>query len=182
MVRDLEALLADLGSNPLQALAVHWLSLFHSFGRIPQRSEIDPLQFPSLLRYVWLFSAEADGDFRVRLCGEAFSDWYGFNPKGKTFKEICLPAVLPILQSFARQVVDTPCVVLHQAESIMPDWLEPAGFTRIGFPIADSSGAIRYLAGATKFDKHYFNGKGASASEIKRESIYLIPQGGAAKP
>lgn len=174
--RDLDDLVADLQHSPLQPLAAHWLDLFRRRQTVPSRSDLDPLQFPHLLKSAWLFSAEETGDFRVRLCGEQFADWYGFNPTGKTFRDICTPAVLPLLQAFARRVIDTPCIILQRVESKMPGWNEPAGFYRIGLPVAGRQADVCHLVGATLFDTRYYNGLGAESSQIRHEACYrLVP-------
>jgi hypothetical protein len=174
--RPFELLIDDLRKPALRTLAGHWLERFSQDGGIPSLRAIDPLSFAGILKDVWIFSAEPDGDFRVRLCGETFTDWYGFNPMHRTFRDICSPEVLPVLTGFARDVIAGPSVVYHRMASVMPDWLDPASFERIGFPLCDDDGGIRHLIGVTSFDARFFNGKGAVRSRLEFSYRYPVPQ------
>ncbi|MEK9970131.1 MAG: PAS domain-containing protein [Ferrovibrio sp.] len=171
---DLDAIVASLEGQPLHALVAHWVDLFKQRDAIPRRKDLDPLQFPRLLKHAWIFDAEPDGDIRVSLAGETFTDWYGFNPMGRSLRDICRPSVLEVIEDFVRRIVDTPAILLHSVQSVMPNWDEPAGFIRIGLPLAGAGGTVCHVLGATLFDKRYFNGLGAVSSSVTKETSYRI--------
>jgi hypothetical protein len=177
MVRPLSSLIEDLQQPALKALADHWTTLYEQRGAIPALHDVDPLCFPRVLKDVWIFSATRNGEFRVRLSGESFTEWYGFNPMGHTLSEVCSPEVLPVLRELAQQVTATPCVILQRMTSVMPGWFQAASFDRLGLPLADDDGVIRHLIGATVFDTRYFNGKGAASTRKLSETVYAIHPG-----
>src|SRR5690606_6002632 len=117
MERPLSGLLDDLTQPALQQLARHWLSLRDRHGAIPPLRAIDPLQFPALMKDAWIVDADPDGGFRFRLAGETLAEWYGYNPKGRTFLEVCSPAIAPVLTSFAQRIVQGPAITFHRMSS-----------------------------------------------------------------
>lgn len=171
---DLDAVVTSLKGHPVHALVAHWADLFKQREAIPRRQDLDPLQFPRLLKHAWIFDAEVDGEIRVSLSGETFTEWYGFNPAGRTLRNICGPNVLEVIENFVRRIIDAPSILMHSVQSVMPNWGEPAGFIRIGLPLADTDDNVCYVLGVTLFDKRYFNGLGAISSSVTKETSYRI--------
>lgn len=175
MERPLYSLLDDLTNPALQQLARHWLALREQHGGVPPLCGIDPLRFAQLMKDSWIIDAEEDGGFRFRLAGETLAEWYGYNPKGRTFREVCSPAIAPILTEFARRVVQGPALTFHRMESTMPGWEIPSSFERMGLPLSDAEGRVRHLIGATVFDRHHYNGRGAETTRLEFEHWYPVP-------
>lgn len=176
MDRPLSGLLDDLKHPALLQLARHWLSLRDSHGGIPPLRALDPMQFAPVMKDSWIVDAEPDGGFRFRLAGETLVEWYGHNPKGRTFLEVASPAVAPVLTSFARRVVQGPAITFHRMSSTMPGWEIPSSFERMGLPLGDNEGRVRHLFGATVFDRHYYNGRGAVTTKMEFEYWYPLAE------
>lgn len=174
MNRPLVALNEDIGHPALRSMAAHWLTLHERTGGIPRLRDIDPLRFTAAMKDAWVIDAEPDGEFRFRLSGETLVEWYGYNPKGRTLREICTPALFKVLDSNSRRMVDGPAILYHRMRSWMPDRSDPASFERIGLPLSDMEGHVRHLLGATCFDRHVFNGKGAISTEVEFEYVYEL--------
>lgn len=79
----------------LQRLFRHWLALSVD-GRVPLRRAIDPLAFRDLMPNLQLLDVGATpDDLRYRLVGSNISAVFGFEPRGKTRREIRQTHVSP---------------------------------------------------------------------------------------
>lgn len=169
------ALLDDLQQPGLRRLAAHWLDLYRQTGAVPALRNLDPLGFSTMLKHVWIVETGDDGQFRIRLAGEILTEWYGTNPKGRSFKEMFSPQMLPLLNAIARRVIDGPSATWHRMRTTMPQRSEPAGFERLALPMTGTDGRVRYIFGATVFDDPLDNGRGGLQTVLEREVWYGIP-------
>jgi hypothetical protein len=166
----------DMPAGPLQALARHWLDLYRrAGGRVPTLRAVDPLQFGCALADAWIIDAAEDGRFYFRLCGETLAEWYGFNPRGRAFEDVLNPQALPVATAQTRAVLSRPMAVYQRQFARIADRSEPAGFSRIGLPLAGDDGRIRHMLGATHFHRPVLNGRGSIGVEPDFECVYAIP-------
>ena len=70
----------------------YWQGLCDRLGRLPSRSDIDPVRVHTHLPFVSLYSQDADGRFRVRLAGTGFWNFYGSEITGRRVDDLPLPA------------------------------------------------------------------------------------------
>lgn len=79
----------------LLRLFQYWLGLSED-GRVPRRRDIDPLAFPDLMPNLQLLDVGATpDDLRYRLVGSEIAAAFGFEPRGKTRREIREARVAP---------------------------------------------------------------------------------------
>lgn len=171
----IDRMVDDLRLQPLRPLVQHWLALYRASGAVPALHDLDALQFAPSMRHAWIIDAEADGNFRFRLSGEALSEWYGFSLKGKRYEEVFPAVTLPSVSAATLRVLQTPAGVYQSMTARMPDWTEPARYERIGLPLRNSSGGIAHMLGATLFEKPpAYNGKGSIDTALDTEYWYDI--------
>lgn len=176
MNRPIDRIGDDVPPGPLQVLVRHWLDLYHrAGGRVPALRAVDALQFGPALKDAWIIDAGADGRFRFRLCGETLADWYGFNPRGRAYEEVFHAQALPQVIAQTRMVLDRPMAMFQRQSAVIADRSAPAGFCRVGLPLADAEGRVRHMLGATRFDEVVFNGRGSIATWPEFECGYVIP-------
>ncbi len=93
----------------LQRLYATWSSK-HRAGLLPARTDVDPLDFPELLPFIFLVDVERDGDgqrFRYRLLGTRLFDSLGEDATGKLVEET-FPAHYAVeINAVYRQVAES---------------------------------------------------------------------------
>lgn len=177
MTRPLASLLENLTLPGHRAVAQHWLALYRAAGnRVPTLSSLDPLQFPAALADSWIVDLAEDDRFRFHLLGQNMISWRGSNAKGMSFEEIYPPDVLPLVNGMARRVIGQPAISYQQMQSQIRDWSLPIPIERIALPMADGSGRIRHLFGATIIKGRPGQGGGGERIELQRDDWYPVAQ------
>jgi hypothetical protein len=177
VTRPLASLLESLTLPGHRAVAQHWLALYRAAGsQVPALSSLDPLQFPAALADSWIVDLAEDGRFRFHLLGQNMISWRGSNAKGMSFEEIYPPEVLPLVNGMARRVIEQPAISYQQMQSRIRDWSLPIPVERVSLPMADGSGRIRHLFGATIIKARPGQGGGAERIELQRDDWYPVAQ------
>lgn len=154
MDRPLATLLDDLDLPGHRAVAQHWLTLHTRTGAIPTLAEIDPLNFSKALADAWIVDLTDDGRFRFRLMGETLIAWYGRNTRGLYYEDLFPAAVVSLLITQSRQVLERPCAGFQRVHTHAPDLHMPRSFERLTFPLRDKSGGrIRHILGNSIFNR-----------------------------
>ena len=104
--------------------------------------------------------------FRMRLVGEDINRLYGRNVTNCMFEEIITPTLLPDVMQRYRRVVEDPSI-MHCAGNIYLASDRSEVGERLVLPLADESGAIRHVIGASVYRMELRAGEGP----ITRESM-----------
>jgi hypothetical protein len=177
VTRPLASLIDALTLPGHRAIARHWLALYRDAGnQVPALSRLDPLQFAAALADSWIVNFCEDGRFRFHLLGQNMIRWRGANAKGMSFEEIYPVEVLPIVNGMARRVIEQPAISYQQMQSQIRDWSLPIPVERIALPMADSSGRIRHMFGATVIRARPGQDGGGERIELQRDDWYPVAQ------
>ena len=149
---ELESVLRVLHDDRLKRLARYW---FDKRGArlVTRRDDIDPLEMPWILPFVWLYDYESDtGRFRCRLAGEEVRVMYRMNIVGRYLDEFILAKSWPRIDAHYRGVVETPAIG-HAIGQVYLTSLDRSGIgERVVMPLSDSSGeTVTMLLGATAY-------------------------------
>ena len=157
---------AHVKDERLRRLLKHWMAC-RGEGLIPKRAAIDPTAIGPILASVWMcdYLPESRG-FRMRLAGEDIHRLYGRNVTQCLFEEIIAPALLPDLLRRYRRVVEEPAVMHCGGHIYLASDRSEVG-ERLVLPLADDSGAIRHVIGASVYRMNLQAGEGP----ITRESM-----------
>ena len=147
----------------------HWLDC-RGDAVAPRRSAIDATAIAPILAGVWLCDYEPAGRrFRMRLAGETINDLYGRNITQCYFEEIIEPTLLDDMLRRYRRVVEEPAI-LHCAGHIYLASQRSEVGERLVLPLADESGAIMHVIGASVYKANLPPREGP----ITRESMVEI--------
>jgi hypothetical protein len=143
----------------LRRLLRHWLER-RGGGVAPRRSAIDPTAIGPILSSVWMCDYEpADRRFRMRLAGEDINRLYGRNVTQCYFEEIIAPALFSDLVERYRRVVEEPAIMHCGGHIYLASDRSEVG-ERLVLPLADDSGAIRHVIGASVYRMELKAGEG----------------------
>jgi len=143
----------------LRRLLQHWIAR-RAGALLPKRSAIDPTAIGPILASVWMCDYLPDGRrFRMRLVGEDINRLYGRNVTNCMFEEIITPTLLPDLMHRYRRVVEDPSI-MHCAGNIYLASERSEVGERLVLPLADESGAIRHVIGASVYRMELRAGEG----------------------
>lgn len=174
MEHGLASLIVDMPDAKLQAVARHWMTLHYAVGGIPSLRQLDPLQFRLALADIWILDLHDDGMPRVRLAGETLADWFGRCLKGLPLDAIYNANTLPVVLGMARQVSETPAILLQQARNLPTSRSFTVPFHRLALPLCNDDGAIGHILGISVFSNRDGHGHGAEHTSIEREWIYPL--------
>ena len=160
---------AHVTEAPLVHLLRHWLDC-RGDAVAPRRSAIDATAIAPILAGVWLCDYEPAGRrFRMRLAGETINDLYGRNITQCYFEEIIEPTLLDDMLRRYRRVVEEPAI-LHCAGHIYLASQRSEVGERLVLPLADESGALMHVIGASVYKTNLPPREGP----ITRESMVEI--------
>lgn len=89
-------------------------------GRLPRRSDIDPVDIPHLLPHVRLVDVVEGGRFRYRLVGAEIREQHAENPTGRYLDEVLSPPVGPHVLGLYRECVETRRPLYVELELNLP--------------------------------------------------------------
>jgi len=157
---------AHVKDERLRRLLKHWMAC-RGDALVPKRSVIDPTAISPILASVWMCDYLPEGRrLRMRLVGEDINRLYGRNVTNCMFEEIITPALLPEVLQRYRRCVEEPAV-MHNAGNIYLASDRSEVGERLVLPLADDSGAIRHVIGASVYRMELKAGEGP----ITRESM-----------
>lgn len=175
--RPFDALLGDIALPSHRLMAQHWLDLYAAAGhRIPSIRALDPLQIPSALADIWIVEWRDDGRLYFHLVGQNLVDWYGSSPKGKSMEEVYPPAMVPLINALSHEVLGGPAICYQTAFSLTPNWSVPIPMERVGLPMTDEQGRLRWVAGITTLLDRHGHGSGPVSSRVAQQFWYPVPQ------
>lgn len=144
-------------STPMRPQSVHlwqaltWWLRQSEAGRVPERSYLDAFALRGALPYVWLVAYEAEsGIYRHRLAGEHVNDTFGFSLRGRTLADIYPASELENVTAAFEFVRTRPGVVYAEGQVYCQIGKHRYG-ERLMLPISDTSGAVRFVLGATDY-------------------------------
>jgi len=162
---DLDAF-AHVKDERLRRLLRHWLEC-RGERLAPPRAAIDPTAIGPILSSVWMCDYEpADRRFRMRLAGEDINRLYGRNVTQCYFEEIIEPALFSDVMQRYRRVVEEPSIMHCGGHIYLASNRSEIG-ERLVLPLADDSGAIRHVIGASVYRMELKAGEGP----IMRETM-----------
>lgn len=117
---------------------------------MPAFKDIDPVEIPRLLGYLWIHDYDPDSDrFRCRLMGESVRSAYESKVVGLDVETIVTPAAYPVVAARYRAVLSIPAVG-HGTGRIYGHTIGRVGVgERLYLPLADDAGGARMVFGAT---------------------------------
>lgn len=149
--------IAGLGDEPLRdelaLLLTYWRGKSAEQG-LPSRQDIDPLDIPTLLPFIFLVDVLRDADrdlrYRYRLIGTRLVDRYGYDLTGRYLD------TLKDRLSYDEIVADyTACVTTRQPVTGAYRYVDSAGrkwhYQRLVLPLSEGDGPVNMLMGANCF-------------------------------
>lgn len=147
-IRAVELALPDgLASYPdLVGIYEYWLGKCGQ-SDAPEKEEIDPLEFVSVLPQVMLADVGMDEagmlEFRYRLSGTGICDVHGFEPTGLTTKDLAPPEYGALIWKHYCQCVEERRPLAHII--ILNTSKKARSYARILLPLLDEDGAVTTL-------------------------------------
>jgi hypothetical protein len=161
---------AHVRDERLRRLLRHWLER-RGDGLAPRRSAIDPTAIGPILASVWMCDyLPADRRFRMRLAGEDINRLFGRNITQCMFEEIIAPPLLAEVIRRYRRVVDEPAIMHCDGHIYLASNRSEIG-ERLVLPLADDSGAIRHVIGASVYRMELKAGEGPITREAMVETF-----------
>lgn len=116
---------------------------------VPPRAAIDPLDLvgEGLLPYTWL-AERIDGEFVYRVAGEMIQEAIGDTLIGRRIGEIFKPSTAVVIRERWSTVLDT-VAVYHNRGLVYSNLNRVSVGERVGLPVSDEHGVVRYIFGAT---------------------------------
>ncbi|MCR9070755.1 MAG: PAS domain-containing protein [Alphaproteobacteria bacterium] len=133
----------------LAGLYDHWRRLVEKLGRLPRRSEIDPIDLPrALLPGMMVIEREETGRFLCRLAGTRLREIMGFEPTGRYVDEIMSPIASDLRMSMYTQALNEKRAVFCRMRFAVPG-KEFVACDRLYVPaLGDETGVPTVLFGA----------------------------------
>ncbi|HLZ65862.1 MAG TPA: PAS domain-containing protein [Aliidongia sp.] len=140
--------LAEIPSPVIHRLHDYWLSKGGAEGRIPQRSDIDPLELVDILPNLAIIEV-VEGRWRYRLIGTRIVEFVGRDSTGKYFDELEFDRMEPFWHRryskvFAGKVLQGREVMHWVGRDFIP-------YYWIGLPLLTADGMIGQAIGALDF-------------------------------
>jgi len=138
-------------ATPLRDLVAFYLGK-RAGARVPLRSSISPVDLRNLLSGVFLYEYDrANRDFQVRLAGNDIRDMVQTVRQGARLDEIFPPEAAAAVRERYAKVCDEVCV-MHNIGHVFEKLGGTGQGERLALPLADDSGDVRFLIGATLYD------------------------------
>jgi hypothetical protein len=157
---------AHVKDERLRRLLAHWLER-RGDDLAPLRTAIDPTAIAPILSSVWISDfLPAERRFRMRLAGEEINHLYGRNITHAYFEDIIAPTMLADVTRRYLRIVEEPAVMHCGGHIYLASERSQVG-ERVVLPLADDTGALTHVIGASIFrtDRLFFEGP------IVRESM-----------
>ncbi len=141
-----------IADERLTALLAYWRSR-RGARPMPAFSDIDPIDIPALLTYLWVHDYDRATDrFRVRLMGEAVRSIYSSRVVGADVEDLVTSGAYPVVAARYRAALSIPAVG-HGVGRIYLHTIGRVGTgERLYLPMADDSGLPCIIFGATVYE------------------------------
>ncbi len=136
----------------LQRLYDYWLSKRED-GKIPGRSDVDPLDIPDILPHICLLDVERTDDslrFRFRLFGTQHQEFNQRDFTGQLIDEVFPPEAAAKVNAAYRQVVESG-EPHYWRENLAFEGREHIAYERLICPLASDGETVNMLIGAFVF-------------------------------
>lgn len=164
---------AHVKDERLRRLLRHWLER-RGDDLAPKRSAIDPTAIGPILASVWMCDyLPNERSFRMRLAGEDINRVYGRNVTQCTFDEIISPGLLPDLLQRYRRVVEEPSIMHCTGNIYLASDRSEVG-ERLVLPLADESGEIKHVIGASVYRMELKAGEGPITREAMTNTFTAL--------
>ncbi len=143
---------AALTDSGLVGLYDYWTALRDKLGRLPRRSEVDPLDLPpDVLPGMIILERDPDRRFWCRLAGTRLREIYGFEVTGKYLDEIVPSGAATLRTGIYQQALDGRCAVFCRLRFSVPG-REFVASDRLYVPVLGEEGdAATILVGAQRY-------------------------------
>lgn len=144
---------ASLTDAGLVGLYDYWSALRTDLGRLPRRSEIDPLDLPSdVLPGMIIIERDADHRFWCRLAGTRMREIYGFEVTGKYLDEVMPAGAAAFRNGIYQTALDGRCAVFCRLRFSVPG-REFVASDRLYVPVLsdDAGDEATILVGAQRY-------------------------------
>ncbi len=146
-------LLNSIESVPIYDLACYWEKL-RGERAIPGRKDLDPLNFPAALPYLWIIELMDNGDLIHRLVGEVVQGDVGTRMVGKTTTELYGLKTDALFKEMAQMIRRKKCV-LHGISAAQGPPEQLWVVERMGFPLAGADGErVDFILGVSQVLRH----------------------------
>lgn len=142
---------AALTDPGLVGLYDYWTGLLKALGRLPRRSEVDPLDLPpEVLPGIMILERDADHRIWCRLAGTRMREIYGREVTGKYLDEVIPAGAAAFRSSIYRAALDGRCAVFCRIRFSVPG-REFAASDRLYVPVLnDDTGEPTILVSAQR--------------------------------
>ena len=141
---------AHVKDERLRRLLAHWLER-RGDDIAPARSAIDPTAITPILSSVWMCDfLPGERRFRMRLAGEEINHLYGRAITHSYFEDIIAPTMLADVMRRYLRVVEEPAIMHCGGHIYLASERSQVG-ERVVLPLADESGALTHVIGASVF-------------------------------
>jgi len=158
-------------SEACASLVDWWLVARDGDGGIPTRRSFHPGDHKASLPYLFILERLAPDNVTARVVGTKIDDWFGIGVTGRNLLE--LPKTDDTRDRHAQYyntLLDTPCAGRLSRHAFRADGTEYV-YDSIHLPMADDSGAPRYLIGAGMTDLHV-PGYGAPVHTLHERTLH----------
>lgn len=130
----------------------HWRSLVKSLGRLPYRTELDPLDMPrSVLPSMLIIEREPEGRYCCRLAGTRLREIYGFEIAGRYLDDVMARDAAAFRIAIYDRVLKDGCAAFCRLRFAVPG-REFVASDRLYVPaLSDESGEATVLFGVQRF-------------------------------
>lgn len=143
--------LEHLRDGRIRDLATYWLAK-RGTGMVPKRRDIDPVDIPWALEFVWLCDyLPTERNFRYRLAGEAINDAQGRNMSRRRLGESFSPSTYAIVADRYQRIVDEPAIG-HGIGAVYLNLDRPVTGERIVFPLSKDGDRVDMILGMTLYE------------------------------
>lgn len=154
----------------LREFVQYWLDCRRAGDRVTRRADFDIFHLRPLVPHLFLYDFEATSQrFTLRVAGEEIRRLLPNSVAGMPLDRIMPPAFLDSVQTRYRRVCEEPAI-MHAIGRVFLNLGGTGVGERIALPLADASGAVHQLLGATLYQ---LGGALEDGSQFKHEEVTL---------
>lgn len=135
--------------NPIEAFDRYWNEI-RGGKRWPSRADLDPVDIPRLLPYIYLIDVLGPKRFRFRLVGTSVVDHEGLDVTGLYVDELVYGGWNKLLIDHYSQVVETGSASDYEGSVVVPH-REFKRYRRRLFPLSADGETVNMIVGVMHF-------------------------------